>query len=79
MPLPGLPAGATPPADEKLWELRIGTRIAVCWRRRHTHGFQLRVDVNGDTLRTTVEPTEAGADEASHHMYRSMLDRGWRA
>jgi hypothetical protein len=79
MPLPGLPADAAPPADEKLWELRKGTRVAVCWRRRHPNGFQLRVDVNGDTLRTTVEPTQDGADEASRHMYASMLARGWQA
>lgn len=77
MPLPGLPVDRMPPADEKLWELRKGTRTAVCWQRRHPHGFELRVAVNGDTLRTTVEETAEGASRAATHMYEALLAREW--
>ena len=51
-----------------MWCLRKGTRTAVCWQRLHPLGLELRIDVNGDTLRTTVGKTVEGAREQSAYM-----------
>ena len=75
--LPGLTDGEVPPADEQLWRLVKGRRTAVCWQRLHPLGFELRLDVNGDTMRTTVERTLEGVQEQSVHMRQAMLARGW--
>jgi hypothetical protein len=42
-------------------------------------GLELRVDVNGDTLRTTVERTADDARVQSEYMRTAMLAKGWRA
>jgi len=79
MPLPGLPTGSAPSPDEELWRLTKGRRVAVCWQRVHPLGLELRLDVNGDTMRTTVERTEQAAREQSAYMRQAMLDKGWSA
>jgi hypothetical protein len=79
MPIPGLPDDAAPPADEELWRLKKGTRTAVCWRRLHPLGVELRLDVNGDTMRTTVEKTSEAARQQSAHMHTAMVAQGWQA
>lgn len=78
MPIPGLPDEAAPPADEALWRLKKGTRTAVCWQRLHPLGVELRLDVNGDTMRTTVEQTRAAALQQSAHMHAAMVAQGWQ-
>ena len=75
--LPGLTDGEVAPPDEELWRLVKGRRTAVCWQRLHPLGYELRLDVNGDTMRTTVERTIDGAKEQSVHMRQAMLARGW--
>ena len=75
--LPGLTDSEVAPADEELWRLAKGRRTAVCWQRLHPLGFELRLDVNGDTMRTTVERTIEAAREQSVHMRQAMLARGW--
>jgi hypothetical protein len=75
--LPGLSDGEVPPPDEELWRLVKGRRTAVCWQRLHPLGFELRLDVNGDTMRTTVERSIEAAGEQSTHMRQAMLDKGW--
>ena len=79
MPLPGLPTGSAPSPDEELWRLTKGRRVAVCWQRVHALGLELRLDVNGDTMRTTVEGTEEAARAQSVYMRQAMLDKGWSA
>ena len=78
MPLPGIPPGGAPAADEQVWRLTKGRRVAVCWRRLHPLGLELRVDVNGDTMRTTVARTIEEARAECSRMYALMLDRGWQ-
>ena len=75
--LPGLTDGEVAPPDQQLWRLVKGRRTAVCWQRLHPLGFELRLDVNGDTMRTTVERTMDGVRAQSAHMRQAMLDRGW--
>jgi hypothetical protein len=53
------------------------TRTAVCWQRRHPLGLELRVDVNGDTMRTTVARSGEEADAESSRMRALMIERGW--
>lgn len=77
MPLPGLPPGAAPPPDEKLWTMRHGRHVAVCWETLHPLGLELRLDVNGDTMRTAVAKTVAEAREASVHMREALIAKGW--
>ena len=77
MPLPGLRDGAVPPADEELWRLTKGRRTAVLWQRLHPLGLELRLDVNGDTMRTTLEKTVEGARKQSAHMREALLAKGW--
>jgi hypothetical protein len=52
-------------------------RTAVCWQRRHPLGLELRVDVNGDTMRTTVARSAEEADTESSRMRALMIERGW--
>ena len=75
--LPGLTDSEVAPPDEELWRLVKGRRTAVCWQRLHPLGFELRLDVNGDTMRTTVERTIEAARAQSVHMRQAMLARGW--
>ena len=77
--LPGLTDSEVAPPDEELWRLVKGRRTAVCWQRLHPLGFELRLDVNGDTMRTTVEGTEEAARAQSVYMRQAMLDKGWSA
>lgn len=49
----------------------------MCWQRLHPLGFELRLDVNGDTLRTTVERTIEGAREQGAYMRAAMTEKGW--
>lgn len=77
MPIPGLPDATAPPADEELWRLKKGSRTAVCWQRLHPLGVELRLEVNGDAMRTTVEKTTAGVHEQSAHMRAAMVAQGW--
>ena len=77
MPLPGLPTDAVPPTDEQLWRLTKGRRVVVCWRRRHPLGFELRLELQGDTIRTAVYPTVDEAQAAEAHMREAMVERGW--
>lgn len=77
MTLPGLPPGAAPPADQRLWALRHGRHTAVCWQRLHPMGLELRLDVNRDTIRTAVASTEEEARAASMQMRDAMLAKGW--
>ncbi len=75
--LPGLPSDPVASPDEELWRLVKGRRVAVCWQRRHPLGFELRLDVNGDTLRTTVERTPEAAREQGAYMREAMTGKGW--
>jgi len=75
--LPGLSSHPGAPPDEELWRLVKGRRVAVCWQRRHSLGFEVRLDVNGDTLRTTVERTVEAAHEQSAYMRDAMTGKGW--
>ena len=77
--LPGLPSDPAAPPDEELWRLVKGRRVAVCWQRRHPLGFEVRLDLNGDTLRTTVERTVEAAREQSAYMRDAMTAKGWTA
>ena len=77
MPLPGLPSGGAPPADERRWTLTKDGRTAVCWQRRHPLGLELRVDVNGDTVRTTVARSSHEAETQITRMRALMIERGW--
>ena len=79
MPLPGLPTGAVPPSAEELWRLTKDRRVAVCLQSLHPMGLELRIDVNGDTLRTTVERTADDARVQSEYMRAAMLAKGWVA
>jgi hypothetical protein len=66
-----------PADDEKVWEVKKGTRTAVLWQRLHPLGLELRLDVNGDMRSTTVEKTVHAAREVSAHMRAVLLQKGW--
>lgn len=77
MTLPNLRGGAAQPADTELWRLTKGRRTAVCWQRLHPLGLELRIDVNRDTMRTTVARTEDEARTESARVHALMLEKGW--
>ena len=77
MPLPGLPSGAAPPPDERLWSMTHGRHTAVCVQRLHPLGLELRLDVNGDTMRSAVATSVAEAQEASEKMREALRAKGW--
>jgi hypothetical protein len=76
--LSGLPPGAAPPPDERLWTMRHGRHTAVCWECLHPLGLELRLNINGDTMRTTVAKTVEDARAASADMHQALLAKGWR-
>lgn len=77
MPLPGLSPGAGAPPDEHVWTLTKGRLTAVCWQRLHALGLELRLDVNRDTMRTTIVATRDEALAETTRMRQLMLDKGW--
>jgi len=73
----GLPPGAWRPADETLWVLHKGPRTAVLWQSLHPLGLELRLDVDGEMVRTRVEKTVHQAREATVQMRAAMVGKGW--
>jgi hypothetical protein len=78
MVLPGLPYGASPPPDEHLWTLRKGRLTAECFQALHPLGLELRLAVNGDTVRTGVARSVEEARAESQRMRDALYGRGWR-
>jgi len=77
MLLPGLPHRAEPPADEHLWTLRKGQRTAVCAQALHPLGLELRLTVDGETLRTEVARSVEEGRAASERMRDLFRSKGW--
>jgi hypothetical protein len=66
-------------ADQVRWTLRKDTgRIAQCRIVPHALGFELRVDVDGETRLTQVHRQEADADIHAATVEDQFQERGWQ-
>lgn len=73
----GLTHDATLLADEQLWTLRKNARTAVLWQALHPLGLELRLHVDGDTVRTRIEKSVHQVRDATVHMRAAILTKGW--
>ena len=64
--------------DAVRWTMhKDGGRMAQCQVVRHPLGFELRVDVDGETRLTRVHRQEADADIHATALEDQFLERGW--
>ena len=54
-----------------------GGRMAQCRVVRHPLGFELRVDIDGDTRLTQVHRQEADADIHAAALEDQFIEKGW--
>jgi hypothetical protein len=64
--------------DPVRWTMhKDGGRMAQCCIVRHPLGFELRVDIDGDTRLTRVYRLEADADIHATALEDQFLEKGW--
>jgi hypothetical protein len=65
-------------SDPVRWTMhKDGGRMAQCRIDRRSFGFELRVDIDGDTRLTRVHRQEADADIHAASLEDRFLERGW--
>jgi pentose-5-phosphate-3-epimerase len=60
-----------------VWELRKGSRISRCELWKHSLGFELRCDVDGDVRQTAVQRCRETAEDVAVNWRQAFKARGW--
>jgi hypothetical protein len=62
-----------------MWTLAKGTRTAECVITTHPLGWELRVTLDGELVRSQVCKTETGTLDTSDGWRRDWRAKGWTA
>ena len=63
--------------DRPVWAMSKGHRTAECRIVPHPIGFELRIDIDGDTRLTQAHRLEADADIHAATLEDQFIERGW--